>query len=196
MPFCIHVDFGRSRPKMTPSQTSQLLSKLFDDPKTGFVGADKLLRRAKQHNPKITLVQVKEFLVHNPIHQVFQKPTLAKTQPRIHGKVGHYQADLTFLTRYKKHNSNYHNVINVNTKYAYVEALRDKTQESVVNAFENIRLKAARDGKCFRPTTARNFRTCGYLTGCISIILQHSIARRATLNALEWESDLTEPSNL
>ena len=144
---------------MTPSQTSQLLSKLFDDPKTGFVGADKLLRRAKQHNPKITLVQVKEFLAHNPIHQVFQKPTLAKTQPRIHGKVGHYQADLTFLTRYKKHNSNYHillNVINVNTKYAYVEALRDKTQESVVNAFENIRQRAARDGRPLKVLQTNN----------------------------------------
>ncbi len=41
------------------STTTDLLSKLFNDPKTGFVGADKLLRRAKQYNPKITLAQVK-----------------------------------------------------------------------------------------------------------------------------------------
>ena len=111
----------------------QLLSKLFNDPKTGFVGADKLLRRAKQYNPKITLNKVKEFLVNNPIHQVFQKPTLTKIIPRIHGKVGYYQADLTFLTRYKKQNNNYHillNVINVNTKYAYVVTLDDKTGKS------------------------------------------------------------------
>ena len=107
-----------------------LLSKLFNDPKTGFVGADKLLRRAKQYNPKITLAQVKEFLKDNSIHQVFQKPTKENASPRIHGKIGHYQADLTFLTRYKAQNSNYHillNVINVNTKYAYVVALKDKT---------------------------------------------------------------------
>ena len=99
---------------------TQLLHTLFNDPKTGFMGADKLLRRAKESNPKITLKQVKEFLSLNPIHQVFQKPTLQKQTPRIHGKIGHYQADLTFLTRYKKQNSNYHillNVINVNTKY-------------------------------------------------------------------------------
>ena len=76
--------------------------------------------------------QVKEFLAQNPISQVFQKPTNSKSTPKIHGKVGHYQADLTFLTRYRKQNSNYHIllvVINVNTKYAYVEALKDKTQE-------------------------------------------------------------------
>ena len=47
----------------------QLLGKLFNDPKTGFVGADKLLRRAKQYNPKITLNKVKEFLVNIAIHQ-------------------------------------------------------------------------------------------------------------------------------
>ena len=120
-----------------------LLSKLFNDPKTGFVGADKLLRRAKQTNPKITLKVVKEFLKQNSIHQVFQKPTPIKQTPRIHGKVGHYQADLTFLTRYKKQNSNYHillNVINVNTKYAYVVPLKDKTQGSVIKAFEDILL--------------------------------------------------------
>ena len=113
------------------STTTQLLHKLFNDPKTGFTGADKLLRRAKESNPKITLKQVKEFLSLNPIHQVFQKPTLQKQTSHIHGKIGHYQADLTFLTRYKKQNSNYHillNVINVNTKYVYAEALKDKTQ--------------------------------------------------------------------
>jgi hypothetical protein len=132
------------------SDITQLLNKLFNDPKTGFVGAEKLLRRAKQHNPKITLKQVKEFLAQNPIHQVFQKPVRSNQIPRIHGKIGHYQADLTFLTRYKKQNSNYHillNVINVNTKYAYIEALRDKTQYSVLNALESIRQKALKDGR-------------------------------------------------
>ena len=67
---------------------------------------------------------------------------MTKIIPRIHGKVGHYQADLTFLTRYKKQNNNYHillNVINVNSKYAYVVALNDKKQKTVLNALEDIR---------------------------------------------------------
>jgi hypothetical protein len=132
------------------SSTTDLLSKLFNDPKTGFVGAEKLLRRAKQYNPKITLAQVKEFLKDNSIHQVFQKPTKENTARRIHGKIGHYQADLTFLTRYKAQNSNYHillNVINVNTKYAYVVALKDKTQDTVLHALERIRQKSIIDGR-------------------------------------------------
>ena len=53
------------------STATDLLSKLFNDPKTGFVEANQLLRRAKQYNPKITLAQVKDFLAHNSIHQVF-----------------------------------------------------------------------------------------------------------------------------
>jgi hypothetical protein len=133
------------------SQTTiQLLNKLFNDPKTGFVGADKLLRRAKEQNPKVTMKQVKEFLAQNPINQVFQKPKDLKSTPKIHGKVGHYQADLTFLTRYQRQNSNYHIllvVINVNTKYAYVAAFKDKTQETVLGAFERIRLQAIKDGR-------------------------------------------------
>lgn len=94
------------------SSTTDLLSKLFNDPKTGFVGAEKLLRRAKQYNPKIALAQMKEFLKDNSIHQVFQKPTKVNSAPRIHGKIGHYQADLTFLTRYKSQNTNYHILLN------------------------------------------------------------------------------------
>ena len=112
------------------TSVNQVINQLFNDPKTGFVGAEKLLRRAKVINSKITMKQVKEFLAQNPINQVFQKP-------KIHGKLGHYQADLTFLTRYQRQNSNYHIllvVINVNTKYAYVAAPKDKTQGTVLNA--------------------------------------------------------------
>ena len=72
--------------------TNQLLLELFNDPKTGFVGVDKLARRAKQYNPKITQKQVKEFLENNSIYQVLQQPSRTKSVPRIYGKVGHYQS--------------------------------------------------------------------------------------------------------
>ena len=117
----------------------QLLNKLFKDLQTGFNGAEKLRKRAKEQNPKMTMKQVKEIIAQNPISQVFQK---SKRTPNIHGKVGHYQADLTFLARYQRQNSNYHIllvVINANTNYAYVAALKDKTQETVLGAFERIR---------------------------------------------------------
>ena len=83
------------------------------------------LRRAKEHNPKISMKQVKEFLEHDPLHQDFQNPKASKQEPQIYGRIGHYQTDLTFLTRYKKHNDDHHIllvVINVDTKYCYVEA--------------------------------------------------------------------------
>ncbi len=57
---------------------NQLLNNIFNDPKTGFIGAEKLLRRAKLINPNITMKQVKAFLNDNPINQVFQKPTKSK----------------------------------------------------------------------------------------------------------------------
>ena len=48
----------------------------------------------------------------------------------------------TFLSRYQRQNSNYHIllvVINVNTKYAYAIALKEKTQETVLNELDKIR---------------------------------------------------------
>jgi hypothetical protein len=132
------------------NSTNQLLLGLFNDPKTGYVGVDELTRRAKQYNPKITQKQVKEFLEHNSVYQVFQKPTRTKGIPRSHGKVGHYQADVTFLTRCKKQNNNYHillTVINVNTKFAYVVALKDKTRIIVLDALETVRKKTVKDGR-------------------------------------------------
>lgn len=128
----------------------KLLDKIFHNPKTGFIGEEKLFRRAKAYDPKITRKQIKQYLNENEIHQVFQKPRIKQRTPKIHGKIGHYQADLTFLTKYKKQNSNFHvllNVVNINTKYAYVEPLKNKTTETVLNALESIRLRALNDGR-------------------------------------------------
>ena len=130
--------------------SSKLLDKLFNDPKTGFVGEEKLFRRAKVYDPSITRKQVKQYLKENSVHQLFCKPKKSKVSPKLHGKIGHYQADLTFLTKYKKQNSNYHillNVININTRYAYSEALKDKRKETIVQALEDIRQRAQSDGR-------------------------------------------------
>ncbi len=130
--------------------SSKTLDKIFNDPKRGFVGEEKLYRRAHCIDPNITRKMVKEYLKANEVHQLFSKPKKQAKHPKIHGKIGHYQADLTFLTKYKKQNSNYHillNVINVNTKYAYVEPLKDKRTETVLNALETIRNKALNDGR-------------------------------------------------
>jgi Integrase core domain len=130
--------------------SSKTLDKIFNDPKTGFVGEEKLFRRAHSIDPDITRKMVKDYLKENEVHQLFSKPQKQPKNPKIHGKIGHYQADLTFLTKYKKQNSNYHillNVINVNTKFAYVEPMKDKRTETVLHALETIRKKAANDGR-------------------------------------------------
>ena len=132
------------------TMSSKLLDKLFNDPKTGFVGEEKLFHRARVYDPDITRKEVKQYLKENEIHQLFRKPQKVPQNPKLHGKIGHYQAVLTFLTKYKKQNSNYHillNVININTRYVYSEALKDKKTETMLNALENIRIKALNDGR-------------------------------------------------
>ena len=130
--------------------STRLLDKIFNDPKTGFVGEEKLLHRARVYNPNITRKEVKQYLKENEVHQLFCKPQKVPRKPKIHGKIGHYQADLTFLTKYKKQNSNYHillNIINVNTRYVYVEPLKDKTTLTMLNALESIRSRSFNDGR-------------------------------------------------
>ena len=66
-----------------PQTTNQLLDQLFNDPKTGFVGADKLLRRATEQNPQISMKHVKDFLSKS------SKPSVSKAK-----KVKKYSKDL------------------------------------------------------------------------------------------------------
>jgi len=79
------------------SDLYELLDKLFNDPKTGLVGEDKLFRRAKALDSAITRKVVKQYLKENEIHQVFQKPKQTIPNPKIHGKVGHYQKIISFI---------------------------------------------------------------------------------------------------
>jgi Integrase core domain len=103
-------------------------------------------------------------------------------------------ACLNFLTRYKAQNSNYQillNLVNVNTKYAYVVALKDKTQDTVLNALERIRQRSTIDGRPLKVLKIDNGKefTNNKITNWLSRHqLNHNIARRMIKNVLEYVS--------
>ena len=66
--------------------SSKLLDKLFNDPKTGFVGEKKLFHRARVYDPDIKRKEVKQYLKDNEIHQLFRKAQKVPQNPKIHGK--------------------------------------------------------------------------------------------------------------
>lgn len=70
-----------------------LLGKLFNNPKTGFVGEEKLFHRARVYGPDINRKEVKQYLKENEIYQLFRTAQKVPQIPKIHGKIGHHQAD-------------------------------------------------------------------------------------------------------
>ena len=62
--------------------SSKPLDKLFNDPKTGFVGEEKLFHRAQSIDPDITRKKVKEYLKDNEIHQLFRKAQKVTTKSK------------------------------------------------------------------------------------------------------------------
>lgn len=120
-----------------------LLKKLYYDTKTGFVSADKLYKKAKELDPKITHKIVKEFIKRQATAQINKE--VKKSRKTIYnpitGPIGHYQLDLTDFPKYSNKNNGYRYIlcmVEVNTKKAYVKPIKKKTQKEVSNALEEL----------------------------------------------------------
>jgi hypothetical protein len=126
----------------------QVIDKIYKNPDTGFISANKLYEKVKQENPKITLKQVKEYLKNSPTQQLHTQKKKPITEAKIYGAIGQYQLDLTFYNQYKKQNSNYHIIlvaVEINTRYAYTIALKSKSQESITGALKELITKMTND---------------------------------------------------
>ena len=100
---------------------------------------NKLNSKIKEQYPKITYNQVKDYLETSSTAQLHTKKQRPKEEANIYGQVGQYQLDLTFLSQYKRQNSNFHIIlvaVEINTRYAYAIALKSKSQDSLVDALE------------------------------------------------------------
>src|SRR5436190_564015 len=118
------------------------LEKLYYDPShyAGYSAMDNLTRAAK---PKFTRNQVGEWLksqdaytLHRPVRRKF---------PRLHYNVTNiddlWEADLIELRNLENYNDGYSyllTIIDVLSKFVWVEPLRDKTSAGVVRAFERV----------------------------------------------------------
>jgi Fe2+ or Zn2+ uptake regulation protein len=123
-------------------QEERLLKNIYYDPKKGFTGAKALYEKVKERNQSISLKKVKLWLKNNDLQQTFKESKRAKKYPKIVGKIGYYQADLTFLDKYKRKNNGYSillTCIDINSKEGYVVGLKNKFQNTIVEAFEEIK---------------------------------------------------------
>ena len=117
----------------------KILKDYYYNPLTGFQSADKLYHKVKDQD--ISRNEVIKFVKQQATHQLHTRSKPKRLQAPIFGKVGTYQSDLTFLTQYKKQNKGFHILlvcVEVNTKKAYVEALKSKTGKSIAEALTKI----------------------------------------------------------
>ena len=105
------------------------------------------LLTAKQLSKKggVSLKEGQEFINNQEVNQLhYPKKKKIKYYP-IYGPPGTFQIDLTFYKQYKGQNSNYYillTAIEVNSRQAYAIAMKHKTADDILEAFDNIIEKA------------------------------------------------------
>jgi len=118
-----------------------VLKKIYYNPLTGFQSKKKLYEVAKEKG--MTKQQVDYFLSNQEVYQLHKRPEKPKRYIPIISKTPNeiQQADLLDLSNFSSSNSGIHYillVIDIFTRKAYAEPLKNKTADTVVKAFEHI----------------------------------------------------------
>lgn len=117
----------------------KLIRDIYFDPNFGLSSAQDIYNKLGK---KITLNKIKIVLknIENHNQKVNNKDIKKKFIPIVN-EPGTYQIDLTFYTQFEKFNNGYHilfTIININTKYAYVYPLKEKSADQIVKAFKQF----------------------------------------------------------
>lgn len=126
-----------------------LLSKLYKDPETGYIGREQLYRKAKEIDESITRKDVNNFFDSMTTNQLLHKVPKPTNMP-ILGNVGFYQGDLIFYPKYKNQNRGYSGAfiaVGINSRYAYGIPFKKKTAEEINEILESFIERANKDGR-------------------------------------------------
>ena len=123
--------------------SNEVLAKLYYSPTSGLQSADKLYRKAKKIDDKITMKMVKFFLSQQETAQITKQEKKRLVYDRIiaHRVNNGHQADLLDMSKYKVANSNYKwilNIIDIYSRRAWAVAIKSKSAKDVAEAFENL----------------------------------------------------------
>lgn len=117
-----------------------LLNNIYNNPLSGFQSADKLYRKAKEHDKKITKEDVVEFLKENQTSQITQQVKKPKNYETIVSPSvrNNYQIDVMYLPDFKR-NKNFRYLvtcIDVYSRFAFVKPIHFKNGDLVFHAFK------------------------------------------------------------
>jgi len=120
-----------------------IIDEIYND--NNFPGLEKLYKLVKSDHPKITKNEVKDFL-DNQIGEQLLKTTKKKSRKKLGTITANYEnelwnLDIFDLSKFAKFNNNYHYIlcaIDVFTRKAYCQALKNKDAPDCLKAFENM----------------------------------------------------------
>jgi hypothetical protein len=120
--------------------SSNLLKKLYYDPKTGYKSMRRLYETAKESDKSITLKKVKEFLSSQEEYQI-NKGNNKNVYFKISAPKGFYQSDLLFYPQLKTKNKGYSamlSFIEIASRKGYVIPLKSKKELEITTAFKKL----------------------------------------------------------
>ena len=120
-----------------------IIDEIYND--NNFPALDKLYKLVKSDHPKITKNEVKDFLDNN-IGEQLLKTTKKKSRKKLGTISANYEnelwnLDIFDLSKFAKYNSNYHYIlcsIDVFTRKAYCQAMKNKDAPDCIKAFESM----------------------------------------------------------
>lgn len=127
--------------KISQNVIHRILSEIYYNPETGFIGKEILYRRAVNKNSQITKRMVHDWLDSQQTSQLYLQKKAKENKQKIIGPIGHYQADLMFFPQYKRYNNGYIgvlNVIGILSRKAYSEPIKNKFIITIKEALSKI----------------------------------------------------------
>lgn len=119
--------------------TEDIIKKAYYNPEVGYLSANKLHKKLKQINPKITLQQVQKFIDKQYTNQINKKEKRPKVYSSIvsYGPKNNYQMDIISYDRHSYKNYSY--ILCVVDVYSRYASARPMTSRELPTIIENIK---------------------------------------------------------
>lgn len=124
---------------LTEEKKNEILKEAYYNPETGLGSVSNLYYLVKSLG--ILRKEVDEFVKKQKTSQLHKPSTKRVKYYPIMGPKGSYQTDLTFYDQYSKSNGGYHVIltcINIGSRKAFARGLKNKKEDTVIEAFEDI----------------------------------------------------------
>ena len=119
------------------------LANIFYDPKTGFVGLNKLIEKAEQNGIYLPESKIKKWYYNQDVNQIYKekKDSRDNYYKVVAPAVGYLEADLIDISNLARYNHGYKwilNMIDLRSRYVWAAPVKSKTAEEIAPFVEKV----------------------------------------------------------